>query len=168
MSQSPISIQHSCRVPIPVEKCFATFLKLNPKDFLHHDKLIARLKKIEMVKGDAFDEEGAVQDLTFADGAVIRETLVALVDNQQIVYEGRGFSQPMVNWVDFVRASFEFEPKEGGTQFTWRYNFFLKPSFLTPLKKPLFQAVVVNFIWQRMMTHTLANLVKVLTLRARG
>lgn len=166
MSQTPITIQHSCRVPVPIELCFKTFVGLHPKDFLHHDKLIARVVRVDVLKGKRFDHVGAVQEISFKDGAVIQEELMAFIPNKQIVYRGTGFTQPLVSWADHVKASFEFSKEGEETVITWRYNFFLKSSPLGLLRKPVFKRIVVDFIWNRMMTNTLANLVKVITLRA--
>ena len=168
MSQAPVSIQRSCRIPVRLEACFKTFVNLDPKDFLHHDKVIAPIKKIDMVKGEAFDHVGAVQKIAFADGAVITEELLSWIDNRQIVYRGTGFSQPLVSWTDHAQASFEFERMGEQTLFTWRYNFFLKPHPLNLVRKAVFETVVVRGIWNYMMGKTLTNVVKVVTLRAQA
>ncbi|MDH4394116.1 MAG: hypothetical protein QE278_00425 [Limnobacter sp.] len=167
MSQAPISIQRSCRIPVRLETCFKTFVNLDPKDFLHHDKVIAPIRHIDMVRGEKFDHVGAVQAITFKDGVEITEELMAFVENRQIVYKGTGFTQPLVNWVEYVNGAFEFERLGEQTVFTWKYNFYLKPSPLNVIRKPIFQAIVVNVLWNRLMTKTLKNLVKVITLRAK-
>lgn len=168
MSQSPITIEHVCNVPISVQKCFKTFVRLNPKDFLYHDAVIAPVKQIELIKGDAFDHEGAVQRLRFKDGAVIEEEILSFIPNQQIVYRGIGFTQPLVKWASHVQASFEFSKDGEGTQITWRYNFYLKDSVFKFARKPVFKKVVVDLIWSRMMRGTLANLVQIMTLRSEA
>ncbi|MDX1669985.1 MAG: hypothetical protein R3194_11250, partial [Limnobacter sp.] len=84
MSQTPITLQHSCRIPISVTRCFRIFTQLNPKDFLYHDFMVAPVVQVEMVKGEAFDHEGAVQRLRFKDGAVIEEEILHFIRNQQI------------------------------------------------------------------------------------
>lgn len=168
MSQTPITIQHQVRIPVRLETAFKVFTKLDPKDFLHSDKLIAPIKRITMLKGEAFDHQGAMQSIEFADGAVITEELLAWVDNRQILYRGTGFSQPLVNWTEYAQASFEFERLGEQTQFTWRYNFYLKPNPLNAVRKLVFETVVVKGIWSYMMTRTLKNVVKVVTLRAQA
>lgn len=167
MSQAPISIQRSCRIPVRLETCFSLFVKLDPKDFLHSDKMIAPIRHIDVIKGGTFDHVGAVQVITFKDGVEITEELLAFVENRQIVYKGTGFTQPLVNWVEYVNGAFEFEKLGEQTILTWKYNFFLKPSPLNVIRKPVFQAIVVSGLWNRLMTKTLQNLVKVITLRAR-
>ena len=53
-----------------------------------------------------------------------------------------------------------------GTLVTWRYLFYLKPGLGIGPKRLVFKAVVVDLIWNRMMTKTLVNLTQIITLRA--
>ncbi|MDX1669162.1 MAG: hypothetical protein R3194_07080 [Limnobacter sp.] len=149
-------------------RCFRIFTQLNPKDYLFHDAIVAPVVQVEMVKGEAFDHEGAVQRLRFKDGAVIEEEILRFIRNQQLVYRGVGFTQPLVKWASHVQASFEFTKKGEETEITWRYNFFLKQSPLNVIRKPVFKKVVVGFVWSRMMRGTLGNLVQIMTLRNKA
>ena len=120
-----------------------------------------------MIRGQAFNEVGDVQRITFKGGAVIDEELLAFVPNRQFVYRGTGFSQPMLSWLDHAKGSFEFEKDgEEATLVTWRYLFYLKPGLATAAKRMVFKATMVDLIWNRMMTKTLVNLTQIITLRA--
>lgn len=167
MTQAPLMIQRSCRIPVPLADCFALYARLRANEYIHSDALIAPITNIEMIQGKSFNEVGDVQRITFKGGAVIDEELLAFVPNRQFVYRGTGFSQPMLSWLDHAKGSFEFEKDgEEATLVTWRYLFYLKPGLATAAKRMVFKATMVDLIWNRMMTKTLANLTQIITLRA--
>ncbi|GLR26895.1 MULTISPECIES: SRPBCC family protein [Limnobacter] len=166
MSEVPLTIQKTCRVPVPIATCFKLFLTLKPHEYIHSDKLIAPIVSVEMLSGEAFDHVGARQKITFKDGAVIEEELLAVEPNRQFLYRGVGFSQPVVNFIDHAKGSFEFEKLGDETIITWRYVFHLKPKFSGFLPKMLFKTSVMDLVWSRMMSKTLTNLTQILTLRA--
>ena len=167
MNQAPLMIQRSCRIPVPLADCFALYMRLRANEYIHSDAVIAPITNIEMIQGTSFNEVGDIQRITFKGGAVIDEELLAVLPNRQFVYRGVGFNQPMLSWLDHAKGSFEFE-KDGddATLVTWRYLFYLKPGLATALKRIGFKAVMVDLIWNRMMTKTLLNLTQIITLRA--
>ncbi|HEX4844050.1 MAG TPA: SRPBCC family protein [Limnobacter sp.] len=165
MSQAPLMIQRSCRIPVPLSECFNAFTRLQAQEYIHSDAVIAPITNIEMIRGKTFREVGDVQRITFKGGAVIEEELLAFVPNRQFVYRGTGFSQPLLNWLDHAKGSFEFEPQGEETVLTWRYLFYLKDGVGTAAKRAVFNTVVVKLIWHRMMTKTLSNLTQIITLR---
>ncbi|HEX4856025.1 MAG TPA: SRPBCC family protein [Limnobacter sp.] len=166
LTHAPLMIQHSCRIPVALQDCFYLYTRLKPQEYIHSDALIAPITGVEMIKGHSFNEVGDIQQITFKGGAVIQEEVLAFVPNRQFVYRGTGFSQPLLNWLDHAKGSFEFEKDGDGTLVTWRYLFYLKPGFGLAARQAVFKKVIVDFIWQRMMTKTLANLTQIITLRA--
>ena len=166
MTQAPLMIQRSCRIPVPLADCFAYYIRLRPDEYIHSDALIAPITKIEMLQGTSFNEVGDIQRITFKGGAVIEEELLACVPNRQFVYKGTGFSQPLLNWLDHAKGSFEFEKYGDGTLVTWRYLFYLKPGFANFAKRTVFKTLMIDLIWHRMMSKTLVNLTQIITLRA--
>ncbi|KYP12756.1 MAG: hypothetical protein A0129_01185, partial [Limnobacter sp. CACIAM 66H1] len=119
-------IQRSCRIPVPLADCFALYTRLKPDEYIHSDALIAPITRIEMIQGKSFNEVGDIQRITFKGGAVIDEEVLAFIPNRQFVYKGTGFSQPLLNWLDHAKGSFEFEKDGDGTVVTWRYHFLFK------------------------------------------
>lgn len=166
MNQAPLMIQRSCRIPVPLADCFDWYTRLKADEYIHSDAVIAPITHIEMIRGKSFNEVGDVQRITFKGGAVIEEELLAFVRNRQFVYKGTGFTQPMLNWLDHAKGSFEFEADGDGTLVTWRYLFYLKAGFGAAAKRVVFKATMVDLIWNRMMTKTLVNLTQIITLRA--
>jgi hypothetical protein len=166
VTQAPLMIQRSCRIPVSLTDCFAIYSRLKADEYIHSDALIAPITHIEMIRGSTFSEVGDIQRITFKGGAVIDEEVLASVPNRQFVYKGTGFSQPLLNWLDHAKGSFEFESDGEGTLVTWRYLFYLRPSLGITAKRAVFQALVVDLIWHRMMTKTLVNLTQIVTLRA--
>jgi hypothetical protein len=166
VTQAPLMIQRSCRIPVPVPECFALYTHLKVDEYIHSDAVIAPIIHIEMIQGKSFNEVGDIQRITFKGGAVIDEEVLAFVPNRQFVYRGTGFSQPLLNWLDHSKGSFEFEKDGDGTLVTWRYLFYLKPGLGFGPKRLVFKAVIVDLIWHRMMTKTLINLTQIITLRA--
>ena len=166
MTQAPLMIQRSCRIPVPLNDCFAIYSRLKADEYIHSDALIAPITRIEMIRGKAFNEVGDIQRITFKGGAVIDEEVLAYVPNRQFVYKGTGFSQPLLSWLDHAKGSFEFEKDSDGTLVTWRYLFYLNPGLGMLPKRTIFKAVMVDLIWHRMMTKTLVNLTQIITLRA--
>lgn len=166
MTQAPLMIQRSCRIPVPLTDCFAIYSRLKADEYIHSDAVIAPITNIEMIRGKAFNEVGDIQRITFKGGAVIDEEVLAFVPNRQFVYKGTGFSQPLLNWLDHAKGSFEFEKDGDGTLVTWRYLFYLNPGLGFVPKRTIFKVVVVDLIWHRMMTKTLVNLTQIITLRA--
>ncbi|HEY1059519.1 MAG TPA: SRPBCC family protein [Limnobacter sp.] len=166
MTQAPLTIQRTCHVPVPVADCFAIFTRLGAQEYIHHDAVIAPIVQVDRAPGQSFTEIGDVQHITFKGGYTIREELLAFVPNRQFVYKGTGFSQPMLNWLDHAKGSFEFEKNGDGTDITWRYNFYLREGLGATVKRGVFNTLIVNVIWNRMMTKTLSNLTQIITLRA--
>lgn len=166
MTQAPLMIQRSSRIPVPLADCFALYASLKADEYIHSDAIIAPIIRIEMIQGKSFNEVGDIQRITFKGGAVIDEEVLAFVPNRQFVYKGTGFSQPMLSWLDHAKGSFEFEKDGDGTLVTWRYLFYLKPGLTSTAKRFVFKAMVVDLIWHRMMTKTLVNLTQIITLRA--
>lgn len=166
MTQAPLMIQRSCRIPVPLADCFALYTRLKADEYIHSDAIIEPITRIERIRGNAFNEVGDIQRITFKGGAVIDEEVLAFVPNRQFVYKGTGFSQPMLSWLDHAKGSFEFEKDGDGTVVTWRYLFYLKPGLASGAKRFVFKAIVVDLIWHRMMTKTLVNLTQIITLRA--
>lgn len=165
MSQAPLMIQRSCKIPVPLTACFNAFTRLKANEYIHSDAVIAPITNIEMIRGAAFREVGDIQRITFKGGAVIEEELLAVVANRQFVYRGTGFTQPLLSWLDHAKGSFEFEAQGDETLVTWRYLFYLREDVAYTAKRMVFKAVVVNVIWHRMMSKTLSNLTKIITLR---
>ncbi|MCR2745664.1 hypothetical protein [Limnobacter parvus] len=166
MNQAPLMIQHSCRIPVRLADCFALYTRLKANEYIHSDAVIAPITNIEMIQGKSFNEVGDIQRITFKGGAIIDEEVLAFVPNRQFVYKGTGFSQPLLNWLDHAKGSFEFEKDGDGTLVTWRYLFYLKTGLGHTPKRIVFKALVVDLIWHRMMTKTLVNLTQIITLRA--
>lgn len=166
LSQAPLMIQHSCRIPVNLADCFALYTRLRPNEYIHSDALIAPITHIEMIQGKSFNEVGDIQQITFKGGAKIQEEVLAFIPNRQFVYRGTGFTQPLLNWLDHAKGSFEFEKDGDGTVVTWRYLFYLRPGMGMAVKQAVFKTIIVDFIWQRMMSKTLVNLTQIITLRA--
>lgn len=165
MIQAPLSIQRSCHIPVNVSDCFSAFIGLNPQEYIHHDAIIAPITAIDRPGGHSFTEIGDEQFIDFKGGFRIREELLAFVRDRQFVYRGTGFTQPLLTWLDHAKGSFEFEAEGEGTRLTWRYTFYLKGALGNAVRRAVFNTVIVNFIWNRMMTRTLSNLTQIITLR---
>lgn len=159
-------IQRSCHIPVPVAECFDIFTSLGAQEYIYSDALIAPIVKVDRPGGNSFTEIGDIQHITFKGGATIQEELLAFIPGRQFVYKGTGFKQPLLNWLDHAKGSFEFDKEGEGTTVTWRYNFYLADSIGLAAKQAVFKAVIVSFIWDRMMTRTLSNLTQIITLRA--
>lgn len=167
MSQAPLSIQRSCRIPVNRDLCFAQYLQLDPREYIHSDLVIEPIVQVDRPQGTTFRQIGDTQKIQFKSGAQITEEVLACLPGRQFVYRGTGFTQPLLNWLDHAKGSFEFEDDgEGATLVTWRYTFYLRDSIGLTAKRAAFQALVMNVIWQRMMSKTLANLTQIITLRA--
>lgn len=166
MSQAPLMIQRSCQIPVPVSDCFAIFSRLKPNEFIHSDLVIEPIIKIDRFGGNQFTEVGDVQRITFKSGASIEEELLAFIPGRQFVYRGTGFTQPLLSWLDHAKGSFEFEGLGDETRVTWRYTFYLRDGLGQTAKRAVFNALVVNGLWNRLMNKTLVNLKQIVTLRA--
>lgn len=166
MNQAPLMIQRSCRIPVPLAECFASYTRLKADEYIHSDAVIAPITQIEMIQGKSFNDVGDIQRITFKGGAVIHEEVLAFIPNRQFVYKGTGFTQPLLSWLDHAKGSFEFEKDGDGTLVTWRYLFYLKPGLGIAPKRIAFKALMVDLIWHRMMSKTLVNLTQIITLRA--
>lgn len=166
MNQAPLMIQRSCRIAVPLADCFAFYASLKADEYIHSDALIAPITHIEMIQGKSFNEVGDIQRITFKGGAVIDEEVLVFIPNRQFVYKGTGFTQPLLNWLDHAKGSFEFEKDGDGTLVTWRYLFYLKTGLGSGPKRIAFKALAVDLIWHRMMTKSLVNLTQIITLRA--
>ena len=71
MTQAPLMIQRSCRIPVPLADCFALYTRLKPNEYIHSDALIAPITQVEMIQGTSFNEIGDVQRITFKGGAEV-------------------------------------------------------------------------------------------------
>ena len=165
MAKAPLSICVGINIPCPVHDSFNIFKRLDPADFLHHDALIARVTAIKQLTDGEWDHAGAVQEIHFADGSRIQETLLSITEGRSIAYQGKGFSQPIVSWADYAQAQFEFLADGEGTRLNWHYDFFLKDSPLGVVQSRIFETLFLNVIYKRFMTKTLSNLRKIITLR---
>lgn len=69
------------------------------------------------------EDEGATRRVVLRDGNELLERILEVVPGERFTYEASGFAAPLGWWCDAAQGSWQFEPRDEGTEVTWHYRF---------------------------------------------
>lgn len=140
-------------LPIPADQFFTWFIAEPIENFMKGTLVVPPITGTRNITEGKFGGAGSARHITFKDGTVAYERVIATDYPRSYSYQPYAYNNPIRLLSDYAKATMTAEPNGDGTRIVWDYAFHARNRLALPLVK-----LFVKLDWSR----NLANGLKVI------
>lgn len=141
------------RLPVAADEFFGWYLAEPIENFMHGTLVVPPITGTQMITRGEFGGVGSARHITFKDGTVAYERVLATDYPRSYSYQPYAYNNPIRLFSDYAKAKMTAEADGDRTRIVWDYAFHARNRACLPLVK-----LFVTLDWSR----NLANGLKVI------